>query len=92
MPLFSFPAAGLFFYCSCFASARCFDALRLLNMTDEKKCIIPSVAEEYRENEPLGLITAIAKIRKVPLIDLYADFSLFHVVVFAVFIFVKKRG
>ena len=33
------------------ASARCFDALRLLNMTEEKISVIPSVAEESRENE-----------------------------------------
>ncbi len=33
------------------ASARCFDALRLLNMTEEKISVIPSVAEESRGNE-----------------------------------------
>ena len=33
------------------ASARCFDALRLLNMTEEKISVIPSEAEESRGNE-----------------------------------------
>ncbi len=56
-----------------------------------KNAVILSVAEESRGNEPLGLITAIEIIRKTSLIDLYADFSLFHVVVFAVFIFAKQR-
>ena len=54
--------------------------------------VIPSVAEESRGNEPLGLITAIAIIRKTSLIDLYANFFTFSRRFFSVFIFVKKRG
>ena len=59
---------------------------------DRKKCVIPSETWESRGNEPLGLITAIAIIRKTSLIDLYANFFTFSRRFFSVFISVKKRG
>ena len=49
----------------CNASARCFDALLLLNMTGNF-----AFAAEY-----LNIIRSMARrIRKMPLIDLYGDF------------------
>ena len=47
------------------ASARCFDALRLLNMTEEKISVIPSVAEESRGNERGGLFTKLSQTKKL---------------------------